>query len=411
MMEAMKIARVEAHLLSYPLPDAAPLIYWGGLRRIVKRDAMLIKVTADNGLVGYGPGQPTEAARDAIHNIVKPFLMDMMVVDLDALRVRFQAAVTGPEARKAYSQVEIALYDLLGKHQQLPVSELLGGRVRERMRLYGSAGMYQSPAAYAEEAAAIAELGFSAYKMRPGLGPDEDMRTIELMRKATGPGVDLMVDAHTWWRMGDRSYSLETVRDLAKQMTEVYWLEEPVLPDQHEALRDLRELGTVAIASGEHEPDEEGFRHLIENDCVDFVQQDILCQGGYAAARRLFAAITRRGQRFAFHSWGTDLEVVAAAQLGVCWPEEVVEWLEYPVYTTPQTRSMYPWPTAREILKEPLDIEQGELLLNRRSGLGVEVDESVIERYPWQPGPWSFFTLTSPPGTFAVVGDHSIKFA
>ena len=167
----------------------------------------------------------------------------------------------------------------------------------------------------------------------------------------------------------------------------------------------------MPIASGEHEPDEQGFLHLIEHECVDFVQQDILCQGGYATARRLFPAIARAGQRFAFHSWGTDLEVIAAAQLGICWPEDVVEWLEYPIYTTAETRSMYPWPLAREILKTPLDIENGELILNRRSGLGIDVDESVIERYPWQPGPWSFFTLISPPGTFAVVGDHSIKFA
>lgn len=411
MMVAMKIARIEAHLLSYPLPEAPALVYWGGERRIVKRDAMLIKVVADNGLVGYGPGQPTEATRDAITGVVQPFLLGSALVDIDALRVRFHASVNDAVARKAYAQVEIALYDLLGKHQQLPVSELLGGRVRDRIRLYGSAGMYQTPEAYAEEAVAIAELGFSAYKMRPGLGPDEDMRTVELMRKAAGKSLDLMVDAHTWWRMGDRSYSFETVKQLALGMTEVYWLEEPVLPDQHEQLRELRELGTVAIASGEHEPDEDGFHGLIENECVDFVQQDILCQGGYATARRLFAAIARRGQRFAFHSWGTDLEVAAAAQLGVCWPEEVVEWLEYPVYTTPVTRSMYPWPAAREILREPLDIEQGDLILNRRSGLGVEVDERVIERYPWQPGPWSYFTLTSPPGTFAVVGDHSVKFA
>ena len=409
----MKIVRVEAHLLSYSLPEPVVLPYWGGERRIVKRDAMLIKVTADNGLIGYGPGQPTEATRDVIGQTVHPFLAGTVLADIDALRVRFQSAVQDPAALKAYAQVEIALYDLLGKHQRLPASELLGGRVRDRMRLYGSAGMYQSPAGYAEEAAAIADLGFSAYKMRPGLGPEEDMRTIELMRAATGPSFDLMVDAHTWWRMGDRSYPLETVEQLAKQMGEhnVYWLEEPVLPDQHEALRQLRALGTVPIASGEHEPDEAGFVDLIENECVDFVQQDILCQGGYATARRLFAAIARRGQRFAFHSWGTDLEVVAAAQLGVCWPEEVVEWLEYPVYTTAQTPSMYPWPAAREILRDPLDIENGELILNQRSGLGVEVDESVIERYPWQPGPWSYFTLISPPGTFAVVGDHSIKFA
>jgi L-alanine-DL-glutamate epimerase-like enolase superfamily enzyme len=412
-MEGMKIARVEAHLLSYPLPDPRPLTYWGGERRIVKRDAMLIKLTADNGVVGYGPGQPTEENRDAIHNIVRPFLMGTTLADVDALRIRFQSAVQDAAALKAFAQVEIALYDLLGKYLDLPISELLGGRVRERIRLYGSAGMYQPPIAYAEEAAAVADLGFTAYKMRPGLGPDEDVQAVELMRGAAGHALELMVDAHTWWRMGDRNYSLDTVREVAKGMAahELCWLEEPVLPDQHDTLRQLKALDIAPIASGEHEPDEDAFVDLIDNECVDFVQQDILCQGGYATARRLFPLIAKRGLRFAFHSWGTDLEVIAAAQLGICWPEQVVEWLEYPIYTTAETRSMYPWPLAREILSTPLEIEHGELIVNRRSGLGVDIDESVIERYRWQPGPWSYFKLISPPGEFAVVGDHSIKFA
>lgn len=410
----MKISRIEAHLMSYPLPDAPLLRYYGGERRIVKRDAMLIRVTADNGLTGWAPGQATEENRDVILNEVAPFLTGATLADADALRVRFQAHPNvSAAARKAYSQVEIALYDLLGQDEGLPVSELLGGRVRDDIRLYGSAGMYQPPEDYAAEAVAIRDLGFMAYKMRPALGPEEDARTVEMMRAAAGPALDLMVDAHTWWRMGDRSYSLETVENLAREFArhEVAWLEEPVLPDDHSALRRLRTLGAVPIASGEHEPDEAGFLDLIEGECVDIVQQDILCQGGYATARRLFGALSRRGQRFAFHSWGTDLEVMAAAQLGVCWPEDVVEWLEYPVYTTAETKSMYPWPLAREILTEPLDIKQGSLLVPRKAGLGVQVDERVIERYPWQPGPWSYFSLFSPAQTFAVVGDHSIKFA
>lgn len=410
----MKITRVEAYLLSYPLPETPVLRYWGGERKIVKRDAMLIRVTTDNGLTGWAPGQATEENRDVIHREVAAFLVGHTLADADALRIRFQALPgVSAAARKAYSQVEIALYDLLGQDLRVPVSELLGGRVRDDIRLYGSAGMYQAPEEYAREAVAVRDLGFSAYKMRPGLGPDEDARAVELMRKAAGPTLDLLIDAHTWWRMGDRNYSLDAVTDLAKQFAadDAGWLEEPILPDNHEAYRQLRAQQILPIASGEHEPNEDGFLDLIETECVDIVQQDILCQGGYSTARRLFGAIARGGLRFAFHSWGTDLEVMAAAQLGVCWPEDVVEWLEYPVYTTAETKSMYPWPLAREILKEPLEIKNGSLLVPRKSGLGVTIDESVIERYPWQPGPWSYFTLISPAQTFAVVGDHSIKFA
>jgi L-alanine-DL-glutamate epimerase-like enolase superfamily enzyme len=143
---------------------------------------------------------------------------------------------------------------------------------------------------------------------------------------------------------------------------------------------------------------------------VDYVQMDVCCQGGFAMGRRLFGEITHAGLKFAFHSWGTALEVVAAAHLGICWPELVVEWLEYPCYSSPQRAGMYPFPLAAEILKEPLQIDRGDLIVPRGAGLGVEVDESVIERYPWIPGPWSFFRTDSPAETRAVMSDHSVPW-
>ena len=90
---------------------------------------------------------------------------------------------------------------------------------------------------------------------------------------------------------------------------------------------------------------------------------DVVCQGGYAAARRLLKEIDRAGLKFAFHSWGTALEVIAAAHLGVCWPEQVIEWLEYPCYAAPSRAGMYPFPLAEEILKQPLRMEHGDLIM------------------------------------------------
>jgi L-alanine-DL-glutamate epimerase-like enolase superfamily enzyme len=134
---------------------------------------------------------------------------------------------------------------------------------------------------------------------------------------------------------------------------------------------------------------------------------DVVCQGGYPTARRLLAEIARGGLKFAFHSWGTALEVVAAAHLGACWPEQVIEWLEYPCYATPVRTGMYPFPLAAEILMEPLQIEHGDLIIPSRPGLDVEVDESVLARYPWIPGPWSYFEIDSPREIRAVTSDHS----
>lgn len=409
----MRIADIRAFLLSYPFEKPVKLNYYGGERVLYKRDAMLIRVQADNGLVGYAPGQATERAQRAIEQTIAPFLTGKMLGDADALRVLFSKTEPDEFTHKTYSAVEIALYDLIGKAKGLPVSELLHGRVRDRIRLYGSAGMYMPPEAYAEEAAAIAALGFRAYKMRPALGPEEDLRTVKLMREATGALFDLMVDAHTWWRMGDRSYTYETIERLAEQFAdyEIAWLEEPLPPDDHASYLRLKDANHVPLASGEHEPNEPQFLDLIQNSCVDYVQMDIVCQGGYPTGRRLIKEVADQGLKFAFHSWGTALEVVAAAHLGVCWPDTVTEWLEFPCYSTPDRAGMYPFPLAAEVLKDPLAIEDGDLIVPRTPGLGVDVDEKVIDKYPWIPGPWSSFSVDSPRETWAVTGDHSVRWA
>ena len=410
----MKITAVDAHLLSYPLPEPLRLTYYGGERTILKRDAMLVRVATSEGIFGYAPGQASVRAKQTIDHLIGPFLTGRTLADPDALRVLFQqGAGADSEVSKIYSSVEIALYDLLGKARNCPISELIGGRVRDRIHLYASAGMYMPPEGYAAEAALARSMGFSAYKMRPGRGPEEDLEAVRQMREAAGPDFDLMIDAHTWWRMGDRSYSQSTVERLAHSMAEhrIAWLEEPMPPDDHEAYVRLKKLDLVPLASGEHEPNELRYLDLIESAAVDYVQMDVVCQGGYATARRLFPDIARAGLRFAFHSWGTLLEVIAAAHLGVCWPESVVRWLEYPCYSTDTRRFMYPFPLATEIVKTPLTIEHGALVVPRGPGLGVEIDESVIWRYPWIEGPWSFFKLESPPGTWAVTADHSVKWA
>ena len=406
----MHIASVRPYLLSYPFPEPIKLPFWGGERTIVKRDAMFIRIETDNGLVGYAPGPGSERARRHIEETIAPFLTGRVLADPDALRVQFLSGPgANPDIFKTYCSVEIGLYDVIGKDRGLPVSELVGGRVRDTIRLYGSAGMYMPPEAYAAEAKAIAELGFRAYKMRPAAGPDKDMETVDLMRKAVGPDFDLMVDAHTWWRMGDRNYSLDTVEQLARYMADrnVAWLEEPLPPDDHAAYLQLKEKDIIPLASGEHEPDEARYLDLIVTHAVEYVQMDVCCQGGYALGRRLLAEIARQGLTFAFHSWGTALEVIAAAHLGICWPPYVAEWLEYPCYSTPDRAGMYPFPLASEILADPLELDRGDLIVPRAPGLGVVVNERVVERYPWIPGPWSYFHTDSPRQTRPVSSDHS----
>src|ERR1051325_9140304 len=119
----MKIVSVRSHLLSYPFPEPIHLPFHGGERTILKRDAMFIRVEADNGLVGYAPGPGSAQAHQAIRQVVTPFLEDRTLADPDALRIQF---LEGPgadrELAKVYCCVEIALYDLVAKAHGVPVS-------------------------------------------------------------------------------------------------------------------------------------------------------------------------------------------------------------------------------------------------------------------------------------------------
>ena len=404
----MKISKVEAILFSYPMPEPIELPFWGGLRTILKRDAMVIRVKADNGLEGFGPGPAHEEAARRIQALISPFLVGKD--PLEWAKFRYPAETVADE--KLYHAVEVALLDLVGRFEQCPVSELIGGRCRDTIKLYGSAGMYMEPEGFAEEAAAIQGMGFPAYKMRPALGPDRDLRTVELMRAATGPDFGLMIDAHSWWRMGNRSYTLETVKQLAQEMSAYrpFWLEEPIIPHRHDDYIELMETESVPVASGEHEQEEQGFLDLIERKAVHYVQMDVCCQGGMAMGKRVMASAQKHGIRFAFHSWGNDLEVLAAAHLGICWPETTVEWLEYPCYANDGKAGMYPFPIAQEILEDRLEITKGFLDVPSGPGLGIEVNLDLEKKYPFQPGPWSYFKLEDPPSEVAVTGDHSIQW-
>lgn len=407
----MTIRSVESFLLSYAFPKPLEMPFYGGLRRILKRDAMLIRITSSNGLKGYAPGPASEAAQERIQRDLAPFLEGREIEHPQAIRRAFFAAANPATAlAKLYAAVELALYDLAGRTIEQPVSELLGGRQRDTVKLYGSAGMYQSTESYAEEAAAIISMGFPAYKMRPAAGPEQDLEAVRQMRASMGSDAGLMLDTHAWWRMGDRSYSLENVRKFAKAAASygLIWLEEPLPPADHDAYRTLNQEKFIPIASGEHEQSEQSFLNLV--DCVDYVQADLICQGGYPTAARIFEALEKAGKRFAYHSWGNDLEVITAAHQAVCFPENVVEWLEYPCYANQGRPGMYPFPIAQDILAEPLEIEGGSLTVPDKPGFGVKVNEAVIERFPWIPGPWSYFHLDAPKTTLAVTSDHSVAW-
>src|SRR5579864_80630 len=173
----MKITAVEAYLLSFPLPESDRTAY--------KRDAMLVRIGSDQGLFGYAPAPADAKAKQAIDHLIAPFLIGRTLGDPDALRILFQQGPGGDaEISRCYGAVEIAIYDLAGRAANLPVSELIGGRVRDRIRLYGSAGVRATPQDCAAEAARVHALGFRAYKILAGRGPELDLEAVKRTRAA-----------------------------------------------------------------------------------------------------------------------------------------------------------------------------------------------------------------------------------
>src|SRR5436305_1756326 len=128
----MKIIEVHAFLMSYPMPTEIALPFWGGVRTILKRDAMLIKISTDVGLTGYAPGPAFERANDEINTVIRRFLTGK-----DPLNWKSFGFSGDSEIMKTYHAVEVALLDLVGKYERCSISELMGGRVRSQIKLYG----------------------------------------------------------------------------------------------------------------------------------------------------------------------------------------------------------------------------------------------------------------------------------
>ena len=373
---------------------------------------MVVRIETQDGAVGYAPGPASEDAVRKIEKEIAPHLLGQKLVDPSHF-VEDMLDKHGDTIWSTAGAVEVALYDLWGKANQCSVTDFFGGRKQESVSCYGSAGMYQTAEKYAEEAAAVCELGFEAYKYRPALGPAEDLRTVELMREAVTSEVGLCLDAHAWWRMGDRSYSPAIVEFLAEAiaMHDITWLEEPLPVEDRDAYAKIKSLGYVDIAAGEHEKDFLGFRSLLGRDCVDIVQADVSHHGGFSGISKIIDLCERRFATFAFHNWGTALETVVDALIGSCFPRQTARWLEYPQYAHRDKRVMYPFPLSDELVPDAPVPEKGELPLPDGYGLGVEVNEEVFSKYPYQKGPWSKFEIDSPKSTQYLSGDHAQTWA
>jgi len=278
----MKISNVEAFAISIPLTAAVS----DAVRQITHRDHLIVRIKTDNGLegVGFSLGYDgSKAMVELVNAIYRPLLQDANAFDSEYLwsemyRQSIQAGRRGA-ALRTMSAIDIALWDLRGKHAKLPVMELLGVQSR-RLRCYATGGYYRE--GYTEddlvrEMESYVAAGFGAIKLKVGkLSAREDARRMGRIRKAVGDDVEILLDANGGWP--DAPTAIGVMRRLEEHRP--FWIEEPVRADNIAAMARIAEALDTPVATGELEATRWAFADLLERRAADILQPDATVVGG-----------------------------------------------------------------------------------------------------------------------------------
>ena len=274
----VRITDVEAIYLRLPDFDEA--------RTDSSRDALIIRVSTDAGVTGYGEVDSSPLVVKAIvespasHTIARG--LRELLIGRDPLEVErlwhdmYEATLYVGRSGvviHAMAGVDIALWDLKGKLLGLPVHNLLGGAHRTEIRAYASNMFQLTPEATADRAAAAVAAGYTAVKFgwEPfGADPQSDEAFVRAIRQCVGDDVDIAIDAGLAW---DTKTAIQRVRLL--EQYRLLWLEEPLHPDNLRGYRRLTQAVDMPIAAGEEECTRDGFRRLMDEGGVDIVQVDV----------------------------------------------------------------------------------------------------------------------------------------
>ncbi|WP_066219004.1 mandelate racemase/muconate lactonizing enzyme family protein [Formosa haliotis] len=373
----MIIEKIETFILKDKLSKSFFFSQWEYSERCI----CVVKITASNGQYGwgegYGPATVLEAGIKMLEATVvgeNPLLNE--VIWNKMYRKSLDFARRGVLVA-SMSAIDIAIWDLKGKVLGLPISTLLGGAHRTKIMPYAT-GMYftdfENPARdFEKEAKSYIAQGFKAMKMKVGLGIKADVENVKKMREYIGPDIKLMVDSN-------HAYTLREATELARKIEkyDIGWFEEPISPEFYGQYNELRQKTTIPISGGECEYLRFGFQQLIQNKSVDIIQPDICASGGLTEAKRISALASANGVDLIPHTWGTSIGIHVALHFisnlesipgRMYQPEFLIEY--------DQTEN-----GLREKLTYPsIVMKDGYLEVPNRPGLGIDIDEDVLQKY------------------------------
>jgi D-galactarolactone cycloisomerase len=382
----VKITKIESRIYGHDMPKMGYSQAW-----FTRRSCHLVRVETDEGLVGigecFGAGNVALGNKAIVEQVIQPLLLGEDPIARQHLWHKVYNALRDHGQKgmplQAQSAVDIALWDIAGQATGLPLVKLLGGPCRDAVTVYGYGMMLREEedleSSFAEEAAAIAEMGFKCTKMKIGMGPKKDVKLIQAVRDAIPEEMGLGVDANHAYVFKDAMYVGAAMDEM-----EIDWFEEPVANEDHQGYRDLCQALKTPVSGGEAEFTRWGFRDLIENRCVDIVQPEVCGLGGITEYLNVLALAHTHFIPCMNHCWGSDVSVAMTLHL-LCAQQDLPGGLfpQTPMLEFDSTVSHF----RDEILEQPLDIfgqvkrQDGKAKPPMRPGLGVTVNWDAAERY------------------------------
>jgi len=358
----MEIASVEPIQLLQRLEEPAR---WPTGSSEVRR-LTLVKIVTDDDIVGWGTAHSAETV-----NMLRPFLIGEDPFDREALweKVGWRNTWQGKALMSTLSGISIALYDIIGKAINRPVYKILGGAQFDRVRAYMN-GLYFNPT---EKMVKIAEeqidYGFDAIKLKIGYpgGIREDIEKVKVLRESFGYDIDILCDA---CRI---NWNANTAIKLGRQLEkyEIYWLEEPLPPDDLDGYAEITRALDITIAGFEGKSTRYEFRDAITRRVADVIMADLNICGGIDEAKKIAAMASAYSILFSPHcadviGTSASIHVSAAAASNFL----IMEYTRWP-----------PEWLMEELLVEPLKFKNGYLELPTKPGLGIEINEKFLEKH------------------------------